>query len=78
MACATARQQEELYGRLLASAATRLLQFGGAAGLLAVLAWLVHSQGWGMGLVMFSGHTSLAAGMVLGALVVIDRQRTRR
>ncbi|KIZ39117.1 MULTISPECIES: DUF3325 domain-containing protein [Rhodopseudomonas] len=66
---ATRRQQRELVGRPLAPAATRLLRAAGGAALLIVLGLLVGRQGWGLGLVMFSGLTTLAASVVYCALI---------
>jgi len=78
LALAMARHQEDLFGRTLAVTATRWLRVAGWAALLLALVVIVKAQGWGVGLVSFSGHTSLGAGLVFGALVVIERTRPRR
>ena len=78
LALAMARHQEDLFGHALAMAATRWLRMAGVAALLLALVLIVKAQGWGVGLVSFSGHTSLGAGLVFGALVVIERTRPRR
>lgn len=78
LALAMERHQEDLFGEPLAATATRWLRVAGWAALLAALALMVKAQGWGVGLVSYSGHTSLGAGLVFGALVVIARTRSRR
>lgn len=78
LALAMDRPQEQLWGRTLAPRAVRRLRIAGTVLLLAALGWLVRGQGWGLGLVAYSGHTSLAAGVVFGALVMHDRMRGRR
>lgn len=78
LALATERQQEIHFGRTLASNATRRLRIAGWAGLLLALAIAVGSQGWGMGLVSYSGHTSLCAGLVFAALLVRERRLVAR
>ena len=77
LALATDRQQRDLIGRPLPTGATRALRVIGAAALLAALGSLVAWRGWGLGLVMFSGHTSLTAGILLCALIVYARTRAR-
>ena len=78
LALAMERHQEDLFGHALAMAATRWLRMAGVAALLLALVLMVKAQGWGVGLVSYSGHTSLGAGLVFGALVVIARMRSRR
>lgn len=75
LALATDRQQDDLFGRSLPPAATRALRIAGSLLLLLGLAVLVRWQGWGMGLVQFSGHTSACAGLVYCALIVILRRK---
>lgn len=75
LALAMERHQSELFARALAPPVTRLLRVLGWAGLLLALALLVRAQGWAMGLVSYSGHTSLAAGLVFGALIVQERRK---
>ncbi len=75
LALATERQQVDLFGRALPIKATRALRLLGWSALLVALYAIVQVQGWGMGLVSYSGHTSLAAGVVLGGLITHSRVR---
>jgi predicted membrane protein len=77
LAFAMRRQQREIIGRSLPLATTYLLRTIGAAVLLLVLGILVAWQGWGLGLVMFSGHTSIAAGIVYAVLIAYTRLHER-
>lgn len=70
LACAMERQQHELFVRQLSKAATRALRWSGTCALAAALGATLLHHGWGLGLVMYSGHTSLAAGMVYGVLII--------
>lgn len=73
LALGTERQQDDLFGQPLPVRATwrwRLLGWGALALALAII---VQAQGWAMGLVSYSGHTSLAAGIVLCALIARSR-----
>ena len=78
LALAMERHQEDLFGHALATTATRWLRVVGWAALMLALVLIVQAQGWGVGLVSYSGHTSLGAGLVFGALVVVERTRSRR
>lgn len=78
LALAMERHQENLFGRLLAPATTRRLRLIGWSALALALLAAVQEQGWALGLVSFSGHTSLAAGLVLAALIVYEHRKTRR
>ncbi len=78
LASATSRQQRDLFGKALQPAATRVVRLVGMAALLGVLGILVAEYGWGLGLVMFSGHTSLAAGVVVFGLIGYIRTQGRR
>lgn len=78
LACATQRQQEELFNRSLPRRATVWLRVAGAGFLLSALAVLLAWRGWGLGLVMYSGHTSLAAGLVFCALLTHKHRQARR
>ena len=69
LAFATRRQQRDLIGRSLRRGLTLLLRLMGACALLLACGLLVDWQGWGLGLVMFSGHTSIAAGIIYLILV---------
>ena len=75
LALAMDRHQEDVFGRALPSRVTRLLRILGLTGLLLALWVIVGRQGWGLGLVSYSGCTSLAAGLVFLALVAHDRRR---
>lgn len=74
LALAMERHQHDIWGRMLAASTTRWLRTIGWLGLCLALYVLVRTQGWGMGLVSFSGHTSLAAGVVCLAMIVHARQ----
>ena len=78
LALAMERHQEDLFGHALATTVTRGLRVAGWAALGLALLPIVKAQGWGVGLVSYSGHTSLGAGLVFGALVVVERTRSRR
>ncbi|WP_233238246.1 DUF3325 domain-containing protein [Bordetella sp. LUAb4] len=75
LALAMDRHQEDLFGRALAPGVTRLLRILGWAGLLLALWVIVGRQGWALGLVSYSGCTSLAAGLVFLALIMHERRR---
>jgi uncharacterized membrane protein len=77
LAFATRRQQRDIIGRPLRLATTYVLRVAGACALLFALGMLVARQGWGLGLVMFSGHTSITAGIVLCALIGYARTYAR-
>lgn len=74
LALGTRRQQRDLLGGSLGLTTVRILRASGAGALLLALGVLVRANGWGLGLVMFSGHTSIAAGIVLSALIVYMRK----
>ncbi len=78
LAVSMERQQRDLIGRVLRESITRALRIFGACKLLLVLGTLVIWQGWGLGLVMFSGHTSLAAGIVYCALIGLRWRGVRK
>jgi hypothetical protein len=78
LALATRRQQHEVVGRSLPRATTNAFRLAGVCALLLALAALVAAQGWSFGLVMFSGHTTLAAGVVYCALIGYGRSSVRR
>ena len=73
LAMATGRQQEAVFGRTLAVAASRGFRCAGWGALLVALRLTVTDQGWALGLVGYSGSTSVAAGIVYGALVARER-----
>jgi hypothetical protein len=70
LALAMNRQQKEVFRRNLTRPVTRVIRITGACVLLLALGVIVAQQGWGLGLVIYSGHTSLAAGMVYSALII--------
>ena len=69
LALAMRRQQRDLLGRSLRLPVTYGLRGIGACALILALGILVAAHGWAIGLVMFSGHTSIAAGIVYAVLV---------
>jgi hypothetical protein len=73
LAFATRRQQRDILGGSLRSAATYGLRVAGACALLSALGILVAKYGWSLGLVMLGGHTSLAAGIVYCVLIGLVR-----
>jgi hypothetical protein len=73
LAFATRRQQRDILGGSLRSAATYGLRVAGVCALLSALGILVAKYGWSLGLVMLSGHTSLAAGFVYCVLIGLVR-----
>jgi len=73
LALAMERHQHDVWGRVLGASVTRRLRAAGWIGLSGALYVLVQAQGWGMALVSFSGHTSLAAGAVFGGMAVHAR-----
>ena len=75
LALATRRQQRDLIGHSLSRTVTIALRLVGSGALVLALGVLVAWQGWGLGLVMFSGHTSLAAGLVYAVLVAVAQAR---
>ncbi|MES2412796.1 MAG: DUF3325 domain-containing protein [Pseudomonadota bacterium] len=77
LAFAMDRQQGDLFGREFPPATTRWLRIAGSSVLLLALALLVNWQGWAMGLVMLSGHTSAAAGLVYVALITWLKRAAR-
>lgn len=78
LAMAMARHQEAVFGRTLPAAGSRCFRGAGWSGLLIALWLIVADQGWALGLVDYSGSTSVAAGVVYGALIVRERWQGRR
>lgn len=78
LACGVDRQQEDVFGRELSRGATATWRGAGALLLVVGLVLLVAGYGWGLGLVMYSGHTTLAAGLVYLALVAYQRRKAAR
>ena len=77
LAFATYRQQRDIIGRQLKLETKYILRVAGTCALLLALGLLVKSYGFSLGLVMFSGHTSLAAGIVYVALLGYSRMYPR-
>ncbi|MEK6347860.1 MAG: DUF3325 family protein [Burkholderia sp.] len=78
LALAMDRHQDTVFGRPLAAAATRALRWAGWLGLLLGLWLTVAVRGWAIGLATYSGVTSLAAGIVIGVLIAIERRSAAR
>ena len=78
LAFAMHRHQRDIIGRSLPLSTTRFLRVVGTCAPLFALGVLVTAYGWGLGLVMFSGHTSISAGVVLCALIRHVRTHARR
>lgn len=77
LALAMERPQKDIFGRLLSPGATRLLRTAGWGALVFALWFVVERQGWGLGLVSYSGYTSASAGLVYVALVLHGRRCAR-
>ncbi|HEY1607858.1 MAG TPA: DUF3325 domain-containing protein [Paraburkholderia sp.] len=73
LAMAMERHQATVLGRALPVAASRCVRAAGWGALGIALALVVADQGWALGLVAFSGVTSIAAGIVYGALLAWER-----
>ncbi|WP_322028360.1 DUF3325 domain-containing protein [Paraburkholderia sp. J76] len=76
LAAAMERHQEMLLGARLSAAASRVLRCAGWCALLVALWLAVAGEGWALGLVWYSGCTSLAAGVVYGLLIVYSQRRS--
>ena len=77
LALAMERHQDDLLGCALPPRAVRWLRLAGWAALALALFIVVQGQGWALGLVSYSGHTSLGAGLVFGALIACGRWTDR-
>jgi hypothetical protein len=76
LALAMERHQETMFGAPLRHAQSRVLRGCGWCGLSVALWLAVASKGWALGLVWYSGCTSVAAGIVYGLLIMCE-QRNR-
>lgn len=76
LAAATDRAQGDLLGRACSRRSVRRLRTAGWALLLAALGWMVDHQGWSLGLVSYSGHTSVSAGLIYVGLIFLSRARS--
>ena len=74
LALAMERHQMDLFSHPLASSTTRCLRVAGWSTLALALWVIVRYQGWALGLVSYSGHTSFGAGLVYGALILYGRR----
>ncbi|MDP9152838.1 MAG: DUF3325 domain-containing protein [Pseudomonadota bacterium] len=77
LALAMERHQDTVFGRKLREGQSRGFWIAGWCGILLALRLVVGDEGWAMGLVSFSGCTSLAAGIVYGALILRGRRGAR-
>jgi uncharacterized protein DUF3325 len=77
LAFAMRRQQRDIFGRSLWLTTTYALRLAGSSALLSALGILVSRQGWSLGLVIFSGHTGVTAGIVYCLLVGYARIHNR-
>lgn len=75
LALATERQQRTCFGGPLRAVTTYVLRAAGVSVLLFALGILITWQSAGLGLVTFSGLTSLTAGIVYCALLGVARTR---
>lgn len=78
LALATDRQQEKVFGHRLPAGTTGCARLAGWVALGLALLVVVRGQGWAMGLVSYSGHTSLSAGLVFAVLILRDRVTAAR
>lgn len=78
LALAMERHQQVVFAAPLPRSRTRLLRAAGWLGLLLALWIVVAHRGWALGLVHYSGQTSVAAGLIHGALIWRERRRTAR
>lgn len=77
LALAMRRQQRDVIGRAFRLPTTYALRAAGGGMLLLALGILIGWYGCGLGMVTFSGHSSLAAGVVYGGLVGYAGLRAR-
>jgi hypothetical protein len=74
LAVSMERHQRTLFGAPLDAGRTRGFRIAGWCGLVLALRFIVDDEGWALGLVGYSGCTSLAAGLVYGALILYARR----
>ncbi|WP_250454509.1 DUF3325 domain-containing protein [Caballeronia sp. ATUFL_M2_KS44] len=77
LAMAMERHQLTLFKRLMTRGQTHAFRIAGWCGLAFALWMLVANEGWAMGLVRYSGCTSLGAGIVYIALIACERVSAR-
>ena len=73
MAASMERHQMYLFGRALRAGQTRGFRIAGWCGIALAPRFIVGNEGWALGLVDFSGSTSLAAVLVYGCLIAYER-----
>jgi hypothetical protein len=78
LAVAMERHQQTLFGRVLPAGQSRGFRIAGWCALVLALRFIVDDDGWALGLVRYSGCTSLAAGLVFGALILYERRSGAR
>ncbi len=78
LALAINRHQETVFGQILPSRTTLVLRLAGWAGFACALLAAIRSHGVPLGLVSYSGHTSLSAGLIFAALVACRRRSASR
>lgn len=76
LALSTERQQEAFF-KTVSPTRTRNGRIVGWAALAVALGATVMHQGWGFGLVNYSGQTSMAAGLVYVTLILVKRRQSR-
>lgn len=74
---AMVRHQEDVFEREMPVSVTRILRSIGWLLLVVAAVMAVQQFGWGKGLAAYSGHTSVAAGLVLYFFVLIARLKQR-
>jgi hypothetical protein len=74
LALAKKRHYKDVFKRPPAPATMRRLRVAGWSALALALGIVVGREGLGLGLVIYSGHTTLAAGLVLGGLIAHGRR----
>jgi hypothetical protein len=75
LAVSMERHQQTLFRAPLDAGRTRGFRIAGWCGLVLALRFIVDDEGWALGLVGYSGCTSLAAGLVFGALIFYARMK---
>lgn len=78
LAVAMDRHQTSVFGRRLTAPRTRVVRAAGWAALALAAFAAVRAQGWSLGLVSLSGHTSLAAGLIIAWLIAYERMSASR
>lgn len=75
LALSMERHQRDLLKRALTATSSRRLRCAGTGLLMVALGVCVAARGPGLGLAEFSGHTSLAAGLLVVAMALHLRPR---